>query len=39
MVPVLEAGGIRLRPFATSDAHLIVAAGRDPHIPSITSVR
>lgn len=38
VVPVLDTDTVRLRPFATSDANLIVDAGKDPLIPSITSV-
>ncbi|WP_109528664.1 MULTISPECIES: GNAT family N-acetyltransferase [Nocardia] len=39
VVPVLDADGVRLRLFVASDVNLIVDAGRDPLIPSITSVR
>lgn len=38
VVPVLDADMVRLRPFAACDADLIVDAGKDPLIPSITSV-
>jgi RimJ/RimL family protein N-acetyltransferase len=38
VVPVLDADMVRLRPFAASDVDLIIAAGKDPLIPSITSV-
>lgn len=38
-VPVLEGWAIRLRPFAEGDVGAVVAAGRDPLIPLITSVR
>lgn len=39
VVPVLEDRTIRLRPFAAADVGLIIHAGGDPLIPSITSVR
>jgi RimJ/RimL family protein N-acetyltransferase len=38
VIPVLEAEGVRLRPFVASDVNVIVEAGKDPLIPSITSV-
>ncbi|WP_181722921.1 GNAT family N-acetyltransferase [Nocardia gipuzkoensis] len=38
VVPVLDADAVRLRPFAASDVNLIIAAGKGPLIPSITSV-
>ncbi|MEU6564391.1 GNAT family N-acetyltransferase [Nocardia nova] len=38
VVPVLGDGVIRLRAFDAADAGLIVEAGRDPLIPSITTV-
>lgn len=38
VVPVLDANMVRLRPFAASDVDLIIAAGKDPLIPLITSV-
>lgn len=38
VVPVLGTATVRLRPFAVSDVSLIVDAGKDPLIPSITSV-
>ncbi|MFD8098422.1 GNAT family N-acetyltransferase [Nocardia fluminea] len=38
VVPVLDADAVRLRPFAVSDVDLIIDAGKDPLIPSITSV-
>ena len=38
VVPVLDADAVRLRPFTASDVDLIIAADKDPLIPSITSV-
>ncbi|WP_313814593.1 GNAT family protein [Glutamicibacter sp.] len=38
VAPTIEAHPYRLRPFSMSDTGLIARAGKDPHIPLITSV-
>jgi len=38
IVPTLEAGSFRLRPFAVADAGMVCEASSDPYIPLITTV-
>ena len=37
-MPVLEGEGIRLRSFTSADTAAVIAAGRDPYIPWVTTV-